>query len=273
MAIDEEAIYFTDPHGAPVVTRVSKCDGTAQALAGLTDDGGATAMRLAVAAGNVAWIGAIGVGGEIVTASTQPGGVARLLASTSQPLSNSIGLDDERVYFADGAIESVPLLGGAPTSLASMWAGIAAVDAANVYFDESPPTGTVLGSIPRSGGPATNLVPSVSDLNDFAQDASSIYWLQWNDQGSDSVVMAVSKSGGAASVLVSGQDSPHEIAVDETNVYWTIGNRVGSVPAIVRAPKAGGAAEPFAAGPVIAIAVDARTVYWSTGDTLMKLDK
>jgi hypothetical protein len=244
LALDADAVYFTDPR-ASVVTRVPKCGGPAVALAGPPGDIGGVGASLAVAGGNVAWIELIGAGGEVAIVPTAPGGQARLLASTSQPLSDSIGLDGEHAYFADGAIRSVAIAGGSPMSLVSGWAGIAAIDATNVYFNQSPPTGSALLSVTKEGGAPTVLVPSVHDLNDFAQDDEAIYWLEWNDMGSGSSVMRVPKTGGPAEVVVGGEDSPSGIAVDDVHVYWTVGDAIGAPRAIRRAPKRGGSAETF----------------------------
>lgn len=273
LAVDADAVYFTDAHGDPVVTRVSKCDGTAQALTRPAPGSTGPAGQLAVAAQHVAWIDLIGAGGQVLAASTTPGGDATVLAVTDQPLADSIGLDADHAYFGDGALQSIPVSGGALTALAPGWDGVAAVDDANVYFGESPPTGSALKRVSKSGGSPSVLVASVATLDDFAQDEGSIYWLQWNDSGKGSSVMRVSKSGGAPEVVAGGQDSPHGIAVDDTHVYWTVGNALGAVLALVRAPKGGGAVETWVPGAVGAFVVDATTVYWAADHTLMKLDK
>jgi hypothetical protein len=272
LAVDADAVYFTDPHGPSVVVRVPKCGGIAEPLASLPDERGNNPSSLSVVAGNVAWINLIGVGGEVLVAPVEPGGAARLLASTTQPLSDSIGLDAQSAYFGDGALERVSLAGGAPEPLVPGWLGVAAVDDARVYFDESPPTGSALGSVAKTGGPAATLAP-VSSLGPYAQDEGAIYWLDWHDQGTGSSVVRVPKGGGSVEVLVGGQDAPYGIGVDDTHVYWAVGDAVGATQALRRAPKDGGAPEPVADGPVGAFTLDQRSVYWSTGHALMRLDK
>jgi hypothetical protein len=273
LVLDADAVYFTDPYGAPVVTRVPKCKGLAVALPGLEGNQGGPAMSLAVAGGRVGWIMLIGVGGDVATVPTS-GGAARLLASTDLPLGDSIALDAEDAYFADGSIERAPLVGGTPKPLVSEWANVGAVDDANVYLVQSPPMGTALVSLPKTGGASSVLVPAIHPFYPvLVQDQDALYWLEWNDQGSGSSVMRVAKGGGAPEVVASGQDAPQFIAVDDTHVYWTVGN-LGNASAIMRAAKAGGSPELFAAGPANSgITGDARTLYWSTGHAIMKLDK
>jgi hypothetical protein len=271
-AIDAEFLYFTAGNG---VTRVSKCDGTAVTLAAPPDVSG-QASSVAVSGETVTWIVLIGIGGAVLATSRQPGGVARVLASTGAPLADALAVDPDRAYFADGAVRAVPLAGGSETVLAQGWAGPFAADDDNVYFDDSPPTDDALRSVPKQGGATTVLVPAVHGFitgTPFAQDETAIYWLEWNDCGTGSSVNRVVRSGGAPDVLVSGQDAPFAITVDDTDMYWTVGAGFPSIPqALVRASKDGGPVETLAKG-ALYVGLDQRTVYWSTGRALMKLDK
>jgi hypothetical protein len=274
LAGDGDAIYFTDAYGAPVVTRVSKCDGTARELPGLPNDPGTNAASLSVSSGNVAWLNLIDLGGEVIVAPIAPGGAARLLVSTTKPLSDSIGLDAEAAYFGDGALQRVPLAGGAPTPLVPGWLGVAAVDDARVYFNETPPSETLeVGGVLKAGGPSAILAGSVGVSGGFAQDDGAIYWLTPSGEGPGWSVVRVSKDGGDLQTLVMGEQSPYGIAVDETHVYWGAGGAPGPTQALRRAPKDGGVAEAFATGPIGVFTLDERSVYWSTGHALMKLDK
>ncbi len=279
LAVDADAVYFADVAAAQVM-RVPKCGGPAAAVAGPHAYNMGTTLSLAVAAGNVAWIDDLGMGGDIVAGPTAPGGQGRLLASIVKPLSQSIGLDCDHVYYGDGAVESVPLAGGMPASLAAGVSGIAAVDAVNVYFYQGPPTGDALASVPKSGGDVTILVPSYGAETFpephvyayFAQDAEALYWLAASGQSSN--LMRIPKSGGVPEVIVGGVDSSRFVVVDDAHVYWnTAGSLLGSIR---RAPKTGGSAETVATVPDAAggaIAVDARTLYWSVEHGIMKLDK
>jgi hypothetical protein len=288
LAIDADAVYLTDVLAAQVI-RVPKCGGPAAPVAGPHAYNMGTALSLAVAAGNVAWIDDIGAGGDIIAGPSAPGGQARLLASIVRPLSQSIGLDCDHVYYGDGAVESLPLAGGTPSSLVPGSSGIAAVDDINVYFYQVPPTGGALASVPKSGGDVTILVPSFDGGFDsqtqphffqyFAQDADALYWMAERGPQSGPVLdlLRVPKSGGVPEVLVANVGPSRLLVVDDAHVYWNYSPGDGSSPgAIVRVPKTGGSVEtvvtvPNAAGG--ASAVDARTLYWSTGHAIMKLDK
>jgi hypothetical protein len=273
LAIDADAIYFTDPLGDQLVTRVSKCDGTSRELAGLPNDVGNNAASLAVAPHDVVYLNLIDLGGEVILTPIDGSGEGRLLASTTQPLADSIGVDAEAVYFGDGALQRVPLTGGAPTPLVSGWVGVGAMDDTHVYFDQSPPTGEALGSVAKTGGPMAVLANPVHASGGYALDDEALYWASWNGNGPGSSVVRVPKSGGDLQVLAAEQDSPQGIAVDETHVYWGANGALGPTQELRRAPKEGGLAETFAAGPIWVFAIDQRTVYWSTGHDLMKRDK
>jgi hypothetical protein len=274
LAVDADALYFTDPLTDQRVTRVSKCDGTSRELAGLPNDLGSNAASLAALPHDVVYLNLIDLGGEVILTPIEPGGEGRLLASTTQPLSDSIGVDADAVYFGDGALERVPLAGGAPTPLAPGWLGVGAVDDAHVYVDQSPPTGVALGSVAKAGGPMTVLANPVNASGGFALDDEAIYWAAWHDQGPGSAVVRVPKGGGDLEVLVANEDSPQGIAVDDTHVYWGARGSPEDAAVLRRAAKDGsGIAETFVAGPVWIFVIDQRTVYWSTGHDLMKLDK
>ena len=97
-AIDAEFVYVTTGDG---VTRVSKCDGSAVTLAAPPPDMSGQAGSVAVSGETVAWIVLIGIGGAVLATSTQPGGVASVLASTGAPLADALAVDADRAYFAD----------------------------------------------------------------------------------------------------------------------------------------------------------------------------
>jgi sugar lactone lactonase YvrE len=150
---------------------------------------------------------------------------------------------------------------------------LVAVDDATIYASQTPPTGDALISAPKSGGAPTVLVSTANAMN-LAVDDRYLYWVQWNDNGSNSSVMRVPKAGGAASVVVSGLTAPSNIAVDASHVYFTVGALPGATQAVMRVPKAGGAAEALYTGSATgALVVDARSVYWSAENALMRLDK
>jgi hypothetical protein len=274
LAIDAEAVYFTDPFSAnAVLVRVTKCDGQAQTL----DDGshsGGPAMSVAVLPPNVAWIELVGLGGQIFTVPARSSGGSRLLFSTTLTAADAVALDATYAYFSAGpGIQSVPLAGGPASLVTPGDAFLVAVDDAAVYASQTPPTGEALVSAPKSGGAPTVLVPTVHAMN-LAIDDQYLYWVQWNDSGSNSSVMRVPKTGGAASVVVSGLTAPSNLAVDASHVYFTLGAIPGATQAVMRVPKAGGAAEALYTGSATgALVVDTHSVYWAAKNALMRLDK
>jgi hypothetical protein len=273
LAIDADAVYFTDsvPGDADVV-RVSKCDGHSEPL----DDGRSSrgpAQSLAVAPPNLAWIDLVGIGAQIFSLPTASPREGRMLVSTDLSAADAIAIDAERVYFDAGpGIQSVALVGGAVNLVAPGDHFLVAIDDANVYAVETPPTGEALVRAPKLGG-ATTVLVSTPNAQKICLDDSDVYWIDWNDNGSQSSIMRVPKAGGAAAVIATGQDAPGDIAVDGTHVYWTTG-KFGAAQTLVRAPKTGGAIETLYAGkPVGGIVLDSRSVYWSSIHTLMRLDK
>jgi hypothetical protein len=273
LAIDGDAVYFTDSvPGDADVTRVSKCGGHSEPL----DDGRSSrgpAQSLAVAPPNLAWIDLVGIGAQIFTVPTTSPGGARNLFATELSAADTIAIDAERVYFVAGpGIQSVALVGGAVNMVAPGDHFLVAIDDARVYAVETPPTGEALVSAPKSGGATTVLVSTPHATRIFLDD-SDVYWIAWNDNGSNSSIMRVSKAGGTASVVAAGQDAPGDIAVDGTHVYWTTGSG-GTAQALVRRPKTGGVVETLYAGTSVGgVVLDSRSVYWSALHTLMRLDK
>lgn len=278
LAIDARAVYFAQGGDTPDVVRVSKCDGTARVIPAPSSVDG-PGIDLVLANGNIAWIVLDGSGGWVLTAPTTGNQARIVLDGTKQWLGEALALDGSRVYYvigsgssSSGHLESLPLAGGSATTLFTGWGGPVAVDGERVYAAESPPTGSALLGVPKNGGTARMLVHSVHYHDDaFATDDGYVYWLQWNDQGEDSSVMRVPKQGGPVQKIAGGQSSPDEIVVDDRYVYWTVSH--GSVRSLVRAPKVGGEVQLVYAGPAIALAVDQRSLYWSSGHAIMKLDK
>jgi hypothetical protein len=101
-----------------------------------------------------------------------------------------------------------------------------AIDAAAVYFTEqglSSYGGQVI-SVPLAGGAPTTLASGQAGPNGIAVDATSIYWVNGDE---DIAVFPVTGSvvkmplgGGTPITLASGQANPVAIAVDATSIYY-----------------------------------------------------
>ena len=162
-----------------------------------------------------------------------------------------------------GAVTTVPLLGGTPTTLFSGPGApqCVATDGLNIYLGMHDATGGVL-RLPVGGGNPTTLATG-QWANYVTVDSTEVYWT------SGSTVMKVSRGGGTPTTVASGQGSTWAIAVDSTSVYWT--NVSGP---IMKVPIGGGTPTTLATGPYAnSIAVDSTSVYWtvSSAGTVMKL--
>ncbi len=82
--------------------------------------------------------------------------------------------------------------------------------------------------------------------------------------------------GGAPLILASGEESPYGVATDGANVYFTTQGTTGPVVpgSLYRVPLGGGSAPQKVAdggGALSLAAVDATSVYWIDGSSVMKL--
>jgi hypothetical protein len=234
---------------------------------------------IAVDATSVYWTAS----GTVMKAPVE-GGDSITLASGSIPC--GIAVDATSVYWTDrgnGKVMKVPLAGGTPAILASGQRapnGIA-VDATSVYWTDPVPCtnptcpgGTVM-KLSLGGGTPTPLASDQTDPRFVAVDATNVYWV------TDSGAMKVPLSGGAPSPLSSANVNVGGIAADATNVYWTQSDINGGV--LMKVPQAGGTPVALASGPIVGntvvsgtvywggIAIDGTSVYWATGDKVMRM--
>jgi hypothetical protein len=163
---------------------------------------------------------------------------------------------------ADGAIVSLPLGGGTPSTLASgRWTpqGIAADDTYVVWAE------SFTDQIVRRplGSSTTTTLPTGASTSPtaVALAAGTIYWTDAIPTTSGSVDM--SPEGSLSQMLVSGgQTSPWALAVDSTYVYWVDYLNPGAVWQYTI--NGGGQKQQLASGEnkPIEIASDGAKVYW-----------
>jgi hypothetical protein len=231
---------------------------------------------IAVSAANVYWTQSNSAALGTVMMVPVDGGMPLTLATGQDaPTPIAITVDGTSVYWTDasGLIETVPLTGGAVTTLvggpesAGYGQGIA-TGSSTVYWTAVGPSVEGVMQVPIGGGPVMTLVSSPTPYA-VAADTTSVYWT--NNYGTiPGTVMRLPLDGGAPVTLASGQD-PRAIAVDATSVYWTDHH----MNAVMKVARGGGAATTLASGQAspAGIAVDATSVYWtdSAGGSVMKL--
>jgi hypothetical protein len=165
-------------------------------------------------------------------------------------------------HHANGAVKTVGVAGGAPTTLAFGLSYPRAIkaDSTSLYWIEYDSIGNTNGALkklPISGGTVTTLASGLGALYGIAVDAASVYWMD------GSAIRKMGLNGGASTPLVTGLSPPlnasNALALDAANVYWIDTTSVNKVPI-----GGGTAAVNLASGlsAASAIAVDSTSVYW-----------
>jgi hypothetical protein len=148
-----------------------------------------------------------------------------------------------------------------------------AVDTTSIYWADQPAQGGAVVQMPIGGGALTTLASaSGATLEAFAVQGSSIYWA--NNAADNTFILEASIGGGAATTLASEPTFiPVGLAVNATHVVWTTEGTEGTAAGtVVTVPLAGGTATTLAAnqGGLIALAVDATSVYWKDDQSVLK---
>jgi hypothetical protein len=167
-----------------------------------------------------------------------------------------------------GSVESMPITGGAPSTVAAVPGGgnpeSIAVDSSYVYFtaEISLTNSDGLYRVPLDGGTIVTLGSDGTGAGGalgLAIDSRNAYWFSNLDQA----IHRVPLDGGTDVTLASA--GVEGLATDGTNVYW-------AQPAqgtIMKVPVTGGTPTTLASGQGSprAIAVDSAYVYWGSGGT------
>jgi hypothetical protein len=186
------------------------------------------------------------------------------LASGASP--EGIAVDSLNVYVtlggAMGAVVSLPITGGAVTTVASGQdepRGIA-LDDLNIYWADQG-SGMVL-SMPKAGGAIVTLAQDQSAPTSIALDTINVYFTNFDD----GTVMSVLKTGSSApSVVAMSQNQPSGIAVDDTYVYWVNDTTSGGVMELAKsASPTTPPTELSVADDPVGVAVDATNVYFTS---------
>jgi hypothetical protein len=172
IAVDGANVYWTNITAPLGVMTVPIAGGTPTQFAPGTSPWAITAHD-----GNVYW-----TDGDAILTEPSGGGTIVTLAS-GQPFPFALAADSSNVYFTTsrgaGALLSMPLAGGAPTTL---FAGAAdsrlAIDTTSIYFTlpGAANDGSVL-SIPLAGGTVATLVTGQAAPEAIVVDGTSAYWV------------------------------------------------------------------------------------------------
>jgi len=218
--------------------------------------------------------------GTIARASLA-GGCSTSFVTGHFPL--SLALDATNLYWTDREAETVmklPLSGGLPTPLSQPLGNTLfglAVDDAGAYTELWT---VALERLPLGGGDATPLVqtPYPVTVDEIVTVGGNVYWTSWNDSSTPTsyFLSTVPETGGTPLVL--SNDPAYGFATDGASVYWTestCGTYAPGCPGALKKMSAGGGTPVTLTtgwtynGPA-AVAVDATSVYWTSGNTLLR---
>jgi hypothetical protein len=234
---------------------------TEQSILSVPTTGGATKtvirvafapLDIAVHNGRLYWTD---IGGALSTVSVA-GAAPRVLASGLGNL-GGLAVDDTNVYITEEC-------GQPDASCPSPGLGTTA----------SAGTGRLL-SVPLAGGAATTLASQQLNPSSIVIDTGQIYWINAGTSGRDTPnangsILTMSKSGGLPTVLSAGETAPGSLRLQNTALYWIDASGVSATA--IRKLVAGGAASnvgPPSGGPVFVLTVDATTVYWGSLDGIL----
>ncbi len=140
------------------------------------------------------------------------------LATPGLIMATGLAVDATRVYWTDrdaGAVASVPVGGGNPTTLATgqTQPSALAVDAAHIYWS----TQTSLMMAPVGGGSATTLVSNAPDIGQLVASAGRVYG------NTPTSIFAASPEAPSTSLgsIVTGASGPLNLAMESSQPFWS----------------------------------------------------
>jgi hypothetical protein len=285
IAVDTANIYWMtvspiNPDGAAgVIMKTSLCGQGTTVLASPPPTA-SLLNTLAVSNANLYWVAASYSMAPIMQ-TPLGGGPSTTFMSGQRP--GSLAIDSTSLYWTDALAHTVVkalLDGGAPTPLSQALGfpqDLLAVDATGVYFWAA---GQGVERLPLQGGDTTLLASDPDDRGlHLTVYGGNVYWSTLsNVDNVTATIMTVSVAGGTPTLLSS--DPAFSFATDGANVYWTVslcgaGMASSCTGAVRKVPVGGGTPTTVVSGWPVAgvsgVAVDATSVYWSSGNSVMKM--
>lgn len=286
IAIDGTYLYWgafnaPPPSGSGTIRRVAKGGGQPSTL--VTRESGVLPFALAVDAQNVYWTElAIPNTGTSSSVMQMP-----LAGGTPLTLATSLAADPEYLVVAAGSVywtsfstgapdqdvvQSVPIGGGAVTSVAQGQAGSGAIASDGTYLYYATLTAT--NRIPLAGGPPQAIGPAALAL---AVDATDVYFAYTPRGASTAAIARFPVAGGTVTGLADGRSLTFgNIVLDDGAVYWVEGKgTVKNGGAIATVPKSGGS--PSVIAPSLDnprwVVIDATSAYFITASAIEKVAK
>ena len=274
-ALDASSLYWSEGGINGAIKKASLTGGAVTTIAsGLNDPYG-----IAVDGANIYWTEQ--GGGNVKMVPVAGGEPVTLATSLNSP--QFIAVDSASVYITefgtwnsgagirstDGAVDRIPISGGAVVTLASGLNGpqTIAVDAAHVYWTEVANFSTGEGKIKRvpvGGGTVTALITGLTGSQNIAKDASTVYF--WAGYGSMATIPVGGATAGNPMVgIASGMNGTPPLAIDAASVYW-FENVYGGT--LKKLNKSSLNVSVLTSGLSNAqwIAVDDKNIYWMEGD-------
>jgi hypothetical protein len=266
LMVDDTHVYFANYE---LVMRIDKTGGAAQELAPVManiDDG-----SLQLNTTHAYWVESWEDYDSVVRVAKAGGPREDVVPSMN---ADEYAIDDERIYYNDGGLHSIPLDGGDVTVHDSLYVYSLGIDDTYVYVgDESS-----LERMHKRTGETETIVPvGVSPHQQLLARDGRLFWQEANAPFADCLelfdVRAVDNDGGDLQTIAS-LGLPDSLAVSDDAVY--VAACEGSYDGIlVRIPH-GGAPEEVVPAPMSSprhVAADDDAIYWVDGFNLYRLAK